>query len=265
MALKTPFVPRELKVDFPFQNSRLDRSYWYNSSSFLILDRFSQSVFGNFHPCEISKNPGIESKHICSSNSKFEWLHNDLHNDLHNVLHNNNKIKYNFQEIYKSHSFDDFEYNLPKKKKQKSRERSSPPRTLLPFLPSSCQILWTVLFFFVLQCLTFLNAKHTLMLWKHSYLLNRQTTYRHSNISWFRCRLDTCAELQQEIFYILFMDYIRKIVMAGMQYYRIHLVGIWLNMYQQTRTVFTLKNRVNDWNSWFRRLSRFFYRNFYER
>ena len=50
------FFPRiSLKVDFLFQNSRVDRSYWYHFSSFLILYRFSQSVFEICHPFGVSK------------------------------------------------------------------------------------------------------------------------------------------------------------------------------------------------------------------
>ena len=62
------FCPRNsLKVNFLFLNSRVDRSFWYHFSSFLILHRFSQSVFENFHSCGISKNPGIEPTYVISS------------------------------------------------------------------------------------------------------------------------------------------------------------------------------------------------------
>ena len=46
---------KSLKVDFLFQNSRVDRSYVYHISSFLILYRFGQSVFVIVHPCGFSK------------------------------------------------------------------------------------------------------------------------------------------------------------------------------------------------------------------
>ena len=53
---------KSFKVVFLFQNSRVDGSKVYHFSSFLILYRFRQSVFENFHLCGFSKNTGIEPK-----------------------------------------------------------------------------------------------------------------------------------------------------------------------------------------------------------
>ena len=87
------FCPRKsLKVDFLFQNSRVDWWYEYHLSSFSNLYRFNQSIFENFHPCGISKNPGIEPSYGWSMNCRgtgkidalrigsrpFLFLHNSI-------------------------------------------------------------------------------------------------------------------------------------------------------------------------------------------
>ena len=67
--------PRKcLKEDVLFRNPRVDRSYWYHFSSFLILCRFSQSVFENLHPRGISKKTRIEPiHHVINHFPLLEW------------------------------------------------------------------------------------------------------------------------------------------------------------------------------------------------
>ena len=64
------FCPRKsLKFDYTFQNSGVNRSYWYHFSSFWILYRFSLYFLKTLIDVEFRKNPGIEPSHTKMTNS----------------------------------------------------------------------------------------------------------------------------------------------------------------------------------------------------